>query len=462
VDEDRYWQMRVRQLEEREQELLEGLESMGLDETRWTVRFLADALSPERWHTLLAGYHEHLAVDRTRAVLDRLIRECTRLAILDLEAKRGAAADRLQGLTDTDLQNMSAMEKWEMIAADPRGLDPVRLARELARLALCFQADLLHDPTLPRAVIEFPFYFRLQAALRHLSPEEVHRLSDLAAIGVPAMKGLSPAEVPERLARLREEIARAAGFPSPLEAHLGESMERLPREFFPPGMPEEESPGQIAETVKRMEGLSTQELRLNLQVLADRLSLREFQEIMEPHRGKYPSLGQMPVEALRHLVATLTLHLGDRGTCDFIHRYRTGKFVAFPRVSTEVWNLLPQQDRLRLLEQDNAAMDLAQVARHLARILLSHEYRMLDDEAVHMDLVTSPSYQDLVHRLIRLGNGNGHSTLLALNQAVTRMTLAMESAPREGRAEALEHIRRAIGRALGYSEAEMSSQDPGG
>jgi hypothetical protein len=226
-------------------------------------------------------------------------------------------------------------------------------------------------------------------------------------------------------------------------------------------VPEDASPDQTAEAVKRLEALSPQELRLNLQVLADKLSLREFQEKVGPHRGKYPSLGEMPVDALRHLVASLTVHLGDRDVCDFIHRYRTGKFVAFPRVSAEVWNLLPQEDRLRLLEQDNAAMDLAQVARHLARILLSHEYQMLDDEAIQMDLVTSPSYQELVRRLIQLGDGNGQSTLLALNQAVTRMTLAMESAPREGRAEALEHIRRAIGRALGYSEAEMSSQAPG-
>lgn len=462
MDAEQYLGMRIRQLEEREQDLLEGLDDMGLDELRWTVRYLADSLSGERWQTMLAGYQEHLAVDRTRAFLERLVRECTQLAILDLEAKRGAAADRLQGLTDTDLQNMSAMEKWEMIAAEPRGPDPVRLARELARLALCFQVDLLYDPTLARAVIEFPGYFQLQEALWRLSPDEIHSLSDLAAGEIPALKGIPAADVPERLAQVRQQIARAAGFPSPLEAHLGESMERLPREFFPPGVPEEESPDQIAEAAKRLEGLSPHELRLNLQVLADKLSLQEFQEMVGPHRGKYPSLGQMPVEALRHLVATLTLHLGDRNTCDFIHRYRTGKLVAFPRVSAEVWNLLPQEDRLRLLEQDNAAMDLAQVARHLARILLSHEYQMLHDEAVQMDLITSASYQDLVHRLIQLGDGNGQSTLLALNQAVTRMTLAMESAPREGRAEALEHIRRAIGRALGYTEAEMSSQDTGG
>jgi hypothetical protein len=127
-------------------------------------------------------------------------------------------------------------------------------------------------------------------------------------------------------------------------------------------------------------------------------------------------------------------------------------------VNSEVWNLLPQGDRLRLLEKDNAAMDIAQVARHLARILLSHEYQMLDDEAAQMDMVTSPLYQTMVQRLIRLAEGNGQSKLLELNHAVTRMVLIMEGAPREGRGEALELIRRTIGKALGFSEAEMSPQ----
>lgn len=461
MDTDQYVDMRIRQQEEREHDLLEGLDGMGLDELRWTVRYLVDALSGERWQTVLAGYHEHLAVDRTRSLLERLVRECTQLAILDLEAKRGSAADRLQGLTDTDLQSMSLMEKWEMIVADPRGLDAGRLARELARLALCFQPDLLHDAMLPRAVIEFPFYFKLQEALRRLSPDEISRLSDLAAASVPAMKGLPTAEVLERLAHIQQEIAQAAGFTAPLHEHLGASMDRLPREFFPPGGADEESPDQIAEAVRRLDGLSPQELRLNLQVLADQLSLREFQELMGPHRSKYPNLSQMPVEALRQVVATVSLQMGNRGLTDFIQRYRTGKLVASPQVNSEVWNLLPQEHRLRLLEKDNAAMDFAQVARHLARILLCHEYQMLDDETAQVDLVTSPLYQDLVRRLIRLGDGNGQPTLLALNQAVTRMALVMESAPREGRGEALDHIRRAIGRVLGFSETEMSPQGTG-
>ncbi len=461
MDADHHWQMRRRQLEEREQELLEGLDGMGLDELRWTVRYLGDALSEEQWQTLLAGYHELLPVDRSRTFLQALVPQCTQLAILDLEAKREAKADSLQAVTDTDLQSMSIMEKWEMIAAEPQALDPGRTARELARLALCFRPDLLHDALLPRAVIEFSLYFELLGALRRLPPAEIYHLSNLAAAGVPALKGLPATDGLERLAQIQREIAQAAGLTAPLQERLGASMDRLPKEFFPPAVRDEESPDQIAEAIRRLEGISPNELRLNLQIWADQMNLREFQELLGPHRSKYPSLSQMPVEALRRVVATASLQMGNRGLTDFIQRYRTGKLVASPPVNSEVWNLLPQEHRLRLLEQDNAAMDFAQVARHLARILLCHEYQMLDDETTQVDLVTSPLYQDLVRRLIRLGDGNGQPKLLALNQAVTRMALVMESAPREGRGEALDHIRRAIGRVLGFSETEMSPQGTG-
>jgi len=315
----------------------------------------------------------------------------------------------------------------------------------------------LNDAMLPRAVIEFPLYFRLQEALKRLPESETYRLADLAAVSIPALESSMPPDAPERLASLRQEIAHAAGFARPLEELLGASMDRLPKEFFPPGGPEEVSPDRLAEATGQLEGLSPEELRLNLEILADQMSLREFQELLGPHRSQYPSLGQMPAETLRRVVATLEVHLGARGLCDFIQRYRTGKFLAVPPVTSEVWNLLPQEERLRLLEQDNAAMDVAQVARHLARFLLSRQYQMLDDDKAQMTFATSPRYQDLLQRLVRLAGRDGTSGLLHLNQTITGQVLAMESSPREGREAMLEQVRWTIARALGLSEAEVSA-----
>jgi hypothetical protein len=444
VDADRHWQMRLGLLEDREQQLLQGLEAMGSDELRWTVRLLADALTEERWSTALAGYHEYLPAERLRAFLQEFIPLCTQLAILDLHAKRALDPDSLVSLTDTDLQGMSAREKWQLIAKDPRALDPERTARELARLALCLHFDLLLDALLPRAAIEFPVYFRLQEALRRLPHSAIYQLSDRVAADLPALEDLPPAGAEARLAALRQEIARAAGFFGPLEGVLGASMDLLPQEFFPPGVQTEISPNRIAEALGQVEGSTPEELRLNLQSLADQLSLRESQELLGPSLSEYPSLGRMPVETLRRLVATLAVHLDGRTPCDFIQRYRTGRLLALPPLTGEVWNLLPQEERLTLLERDNAALDLPQIARHLARLLLSREYQTLDDTEAQKAIGVSPLYREVVDRLLRLGDQDGEPRILSLNRAVTRLALEMEQSPREGRAERLEEIRRCI------------------
>ncbi|HYL79757.1 MAG TPA: hypothetical protein VEU07_03035, partial [Candidatus Acidoferrum sp.] len=429
----------------------QGLEAMGSDELRWAVRLLADALTEERWATALAGYHEYLPAEQLRAFLRELIPLCTQLAVLDLHAKRGVDPDSLSSLTDADLQGMSAREKWELIAKEPRALDPERTARELARIALCLHFDLLLDALLPRAAIEFPAYFRLQAALRRLPHGAIYQLADSVAAGLPALEDLPPAEAETRLAALRQEIARAAGILEPFEEVLGASMDLLPQEFFPPGDRTAISRNRFAEALGQVEGSSPEELRLNLQSLADQLSLRESQELLNPFLSKYPSLGRMPAEVLRRLVATLAVHLEGRTPCDFIQRYRTGRFLALPPLTGEVWNLLPQTERLTLLERDNAAMDVSQIARHLARLFLSREYQMLDDTLAQKATGVSPRYREVVDRLLRLGDQDGEPRILSLNRAVTRLALEMEQSPREGRAEELEEIRRCIRGAVEHS-----------
>ncbi|HSB77444.1 MAG TPA: hypothetical protein VLM91_01555 [Candidatus Methylomirabilis sp.] len=461
MDTDRHWQMRLRLLEDREQQLLQGLEAMGSDEMRWTVRLFADALTEERWATALAGYHEYLPADRMRAFLQDFIPHCTQLAILDLHAKRDLESAGLSSLADADLQGMSAREKWELIAKEPRALDPQRTARELARLAFCFQLDLLLDALLPRAAIEFPVYFRLQEALKRLPASEVYRLSDEASACVPVLDDLPPTEAGPQLAALRQDIAQAAGFLEPLEGLLGASMDLLPQEFFPPGVRAEISQNRLTEALGQLEGSSLEELRLNLQILVDQLSLRESQELLGPYQSEYSSFGQMPVEVLRRLVATLAVHLDGRTPCDFIQRYRTGRFLALAPLTAEVWNLLPQAERLTLLERDSAAMDLPQIARHLARFLLSREYQMLDDAEAQKAIGISPRYQDLVHRLIHLADQDGEPGILSLNRTVTRLGLDMEQSPRECRGEKLEEIRHRIGTALGLSPEKQPTPDDG-
>lgn len=454
MDAERNWNMRRRLLEEREHQFMQSLNELGPDEMRWLIRYLADALTEERWRTLLAGYDESLPPEQTRQFLEGFISECTRLGILDLQAKRDAAAESLQSLTDTDLQSMSAMEKWQILAREPRDLDPYRTARELARLAFCFEPDLLHDAMLPRAAIEYPFYFQLQEALRRLPQSDIYRLADAAAASLPAVDRLPAVKGAERLASIRRDIAQAAGFMVPVEELLGASMQVLPREFFPSSERQEMPKDRLAGRLQQLEGLLPKDLRLRLQVQSDQLSLREFQELLDPYRSQYASIGQMPVEALRRLVATLDVHLQGRSVCDFIQRYRTGKFLVIPSITGEVWNLLPHEERVQLLERDDAGMDIPQLARQLAKILLSHEYQMLDDTESQIAIVTSPFYQDVVQRLTRLGEERGESRIAALNHAVSGLVLAMEEAPREGRAEQLDQIRRFIGEAIGLSEQD--------
>ncbi len=457
MDAERHWNMRLRLLEEREHQFMLSLDELGPDEMRWLVRYLADALTEERRQTLLAGYHESLPPDQTRQFLEGFIPECTRLGILDLQAKRDAEAESLQSLTDTDLQSMSAMEKWQMMAREPHDLDQYRTARELARLAFCFEPDLLHDAMLPRAAIEYPFYFRLQEALRRLPQSDIYRLADAAAASLPAVEQLPAVEVAERLACIRRDIAQAAGFTVPAEQLLGASMQVLPREFFPSPQRQEMPEDRLAERLRQLEGLHPNDLWLSLQVQLDQLSLREFQELLDPYRSQYASIGQIPVEALRRLVAALDVHLQGRSVCDFIQRYRTGKFLTTPPVTAEVWNLLPLENRQQLLARDDALMDIAQMARHLAKILSSREYQMLDDAASQMTILISPRYLNLVQQLTRLGEENGEPRIVALNHAITRRMLDMEQSPREERAEKLDRIRRLIGETLGLSEQDMAA-----
>jgi hypothetical protein len=450
MDTAEHWAMRRRQLEGQQHDLLAALPALGPDEIRWTVRFLADGLTQQRRASLLAGYHEDLSPERARSYLGDLIREVTRLRLLDLEAVRDATPDSLGSLTDTDLQSMSALEKWSLIAQEPGGLNAERLARELARLTLCLTPDLLADPTLPRAAVEFPAYFRVQEALRTLPEADLSRLAALAAGEIAALSRLRTQESATRLRGLSHAIGRAAGLTGPLQEQLGAPMARLPRAFFPPGPEPDDAAGAIDAAVQDLEHRSPTELRQLLRSLADRLSLGELQELLGPARTAYPSLESIPAELLRRLVATVVVRTSGRSPGDVLGRYRAGRLLARPAVSPEVWALLSLEDRARLVHEDTAALDAAQAARHLARYLCSPDYRTLEDGAAQDALTISTPYQESVEALLRLGTPDGAPALPALAQEVSRRALGMEQAPRGAREEALAEIRRLLFESLGH------------
>ena len=449
MDTAEHWAMRRRQLEAQQHDLLAALPALGPDEIRWTVRFLVDALTQARRASLLAGYHEDLSPERARGFLGELIREVTRLGLLDLEAVRDATPDRLGSLTDTDLQSMSVLEKWSLFAQEPAGLNAERLARELARLALCLTPDLLDDPALPRAAVEFAAYFRVQETLGALPEAELSRLAALAVGELAALSRLSAEETATRLRGLSDAIGRAAGLTGPVQEQLGAPMARLPRAFFPPGPEPEDADGAIDAALQDLEHRSPTELRQMLRSLADRLSLRELQGLLGQARTAYPSLDSVPAQLLRRLLAAVIVRTSGRSPGDVLGRYRAGRLLARPAVDPEVWALLSLEERARLVHEDTAALDAAQAARHLARYLCSPDYRTLEDGAAQEALTSSTPYQESVEALLRLRTPDGAPALPALAQQVSRLALDMDQAPRAAREEALGRIRRQIAEALG-------------
>lgn len=462
MDEDRIWQMKRHQIEDREKLLLQELDGMGHDEMRWTVRLLADCLSGEQRQELLAGYHEDLRADAMQDFLRRFIPRYAQVALLDLTAKAARGGTGLEGLTEEDLQNIPAIEKWELTQSAPRSLTPIQVCRELARLVMCLQYDLLFDPELGKAAIEFPLYFRLQEALGRLATPDLYDLADRIANQVNELRRQPHGVAAQRLVQVREEIVRASKIQGSLEELLGRPMERLPREYFQPSEPglAPGKPSPERAMPKGLSALSRDELRLNLQVWSDLLSLAETEEVLGPYRARYPSIGQMPDDDLRRLVADIMPRVENRTPCDFIQRHRTGRLLATPGFHPQVWEMLPRMRRLELLEGDDAALDVAQATRHLAKIFLSHSYETLVDAEAQASLVAWPLYSALIHRLIQeLARPGDAAKLMDLHRAVTHMVLNMEEAPRPQRPQHLSKIRQTIGASLDISDQTIRTLD---
>lgn len=439
-------------IQQRARDLLERVDRMDDEELRWTVRVFADCLSPEQRTARLGAYSEYWGVEQLRRFVPTFIQEYTDLALEDLKAKEGTQGTRLADLTEEELQSMSLAEKWYLLARDQGGLRPDQLCRELARLFMCKSYDLFHDTGLSEAAVEFPAYHRVREALEARPDAVTEFLLRVVLERAERLSDGTPDEVEAALAEIREVIGRTLGILIPVDQLFAGQMVKLPLE-----RPDEIPEAARQEPDATMEGMSVEELGTAFLVLTDLMSLREWEEYVLPLQRQYRSIAEIPPEDLRALLPRLSGRMGDRRITDFAERYRSGRMVAERKVDPGIWDMLPFQERLVVLERDNRTMDTAQAARHLAKIFFSFHYDMLFDAGFHVDLLRSPRYQRLVNRLISRASGESGreaagNPVEELTQTVTRMMLELEAMPSEARPARLQEVRAVIATALGLPD----------
>ncbi len=428
----------------RAEELLERVPYMEDEGLRWTVRVLRDCLPPAEQEEMLQDYSEHLELHQMRQVVQTFVSRYTEHALEALEAKRFTPATSLRDFTDEELQGTSAAEKWGLLQNDPAALQPYQVRRELARLFVCLNFNLFHDPGLGEAAVEFNAYLDLleglgglsDTAIEGMKAQAIARLREVNLRDVPAVEGA--------LTTLREAIGRSVGLAPPFDHSFGERMERWPR--TPPAELREVIDPEIRDAVG---GMNLRQLQTSLRVLAEVMSLEEQGRELEPLKATHRALGAIPAETLTTLLPRLSMRLGDRNICDFALRYRSGRLWARERVNPEAWKLLPFQQKFMLLEADNEAMDLLQASRHLARLLLTERYDLLFDPAYQVGLTHQPIYQRVLDYCMR--ELRDATRLESLNRQVTRMMLEIEEVVPDGERPARYlSIREVIGTALKF------------
>jgi hypothetical protein len=106
---------------------------------------------------------------------------------------------------------------------------------------------------------------------------------------------------------------------------------------------------------------------------------------------------------------------------------------------------MPDQERLRLLLEDNAQMDAPQMARHISRIFMSYQYQMLHDATIQMSLANEPLYHALQEKIIGAYQKQSNQEGLGeFNREVTVRMLEVERARPEDRQTLLLEVRKGI------------------
>ena len=432
-----------RYIRQRAQDLLGRVVRMDDEELRWTVRVFADCLTPRERAECLGPYDERWPLEERRRLVATFIRRYTEVALAALDRAQIVTGDGLATLTDEDLQGMALVEKWQRVADDPAGLRPDQLRRELARLFMCKSFDLFHDAGLSEAAVEYPVYHRVREALEAQPDAVIADLVMVAASLADRLRSRNAREVEDALAEVRGAIGQRLGIVVPPDRIFAGQMRRLPVDHSAPS--EEPASPDPRPAPPEMPGA---DLSTALLVAADLMTQREVEEHLLPLRRQFRSIADVPGPELRALLTRIWTLLGDRRLTDFAERYRSGRMVAEHKVAPEIWRLLPQSEQRAMLERDNRAMDVGQAARHLAKIFFSYQYDMLCDAGFHVDLLRSPRYQQLVHRLAACESGADARRLAVLTETVTLQMLELEILASDARGTRLQAIRTLIAATL--------------
>ena len=442
-----YVEMVRRRLGDRDNNILVNLDQLGDWTLRFTVRIFGDCLDEEKRKELFGNYTEYWTESELREFVRNFLPAYTEYALAELlEKKKDGERFDPPWLTQEEYQEMAVREKWPKIAAHLGQMTPLQLRREIAKAGLLFRPYMLSDPGFNEGVLEFTLYFDLLERLEKLSPEELRAVAgDIAKRIDRAVSANTPEDCGPTLRSIRERAARAAGILTDPETLLGPEMERYPREA-PPGW-------RVRELRNTLKTMTLKDLRLSALVHLDLLTVEETREIVTPFISRYPSFFEIPSNGLRELILAVAERISDRAITFFIERYTVGRMAMTPAVSFLVWKLMPEEERLARLREDNAKMDQAMMSRHLARYLLSASPSELSDVGRQISFLTDDRFSANQGSILK--NAAEHPTgegIKRLYDEVTILSLRMMTQRNgEDRQEMFRRIREKIANAAGIS-----------
>lgn len=425
--------------EDRNANIMGNLDRLSDWHLRFTVRIFGDCLDEERRKELLGNYTEYGMDSELREFLRTFLPAYLEYAIAELvEKKKDGERFEPPWLTQEEYQEMSVREKWPRIAERMEHVTALQLRREIARAGMLFRPYMLSDPGFNEGVLEFALYFDLMDRLAKRSPEELQAIgADIVPLIERAASAGTTPECEQILRQIRERAARAAGIPADPEALLGPEMERYPREA-PPGW-------KLRELRQTLAAMRLKDLRLSALSHLDLLTVEETREIVFPFLSRFPSFYEIPSNGLRELILAVAEKIADRAITFFFERYSAGRMAMTPPVSYLVWKLMPEEEKMLRLREDNARMDEAMMSRHLARYLHSSTPEELSDSGRQISLLTDGSFIANHGLILKAVGGDGEGAgLRRFYDEITALSLRLASRPAEERMKIYCGIREKI------------------